>query len=170
MKCSERRQGNTTQQKDKATQHNTTRPRQLFSKKKTASSGIRTHDRALARRTLLPTELPRQLSWLDSNHIYNTKQPKHLNQSITNQTHAHVYMYMMKLVVLCPLPGDGEEDDSSDVQSQGKQEDGEYMYYDSTPVTHMTPGVKEFVERLSLKVFKRKRGVAYVRNTPTLTH
>ena len=28
---------------------------------------------------LLPTE---QLSWLGSNHIYNTKQPKHLNQSM----------------------------------------------------------------------------------------
>ena len=28
------RQGNTTQQKDKATQHNTTRPKKLFSKKK----------------------------------------------------------------------------------------------------------------------------------------
>ena len=40
MKCSERRQGNTTQQKDKATQHNTTRPRQLFSKKKTAPGVI----------------------------------------------------------------------------------------------------------------------------------
>ena len=37
---------------------------------------------------LLLTELPRQLSWLGLNHIYNTKQPKHLNQSITNQMNA----------------------------------------------------------------------------------
>ena len=73
-----------TQHNRKTKQHKTTRPRQLFFK--TASGGIRTpHDRPLARHTLLPTELPRQLSWLGSNHIYNIKQPKHLNQSITNQ-------------------------------------------------------------------------------------
>ena len=80
MKCSDRRQGNTTQQKEKATQHNTTRPRQLFSKKKTALGGIRTHDHVLARRTLLPTELAAQLAGLESHIQYKaTKatQPKH---------------------------------------------------------------------------------------------
>ena len=35
----------------------------------------------LSRLSALPTELPRQLSWLSSNHPYkyNTKQSKHLN-------------------------------------------------------------------------------------------
>ena len=47
-------------EKDKATEHNrktkqqnTTRPRQLFFKEKTASGGIQTHDRPLARRSAL---------------------------------------------------------------------------------------------------------------------
>ena len=62
MRRSERRQGNTTQQKDEATQQNSPKevifhPRQLFFKEKNASGGIRTHNRPLARRMLLPTEL-----------------------------------------------------------------------------------------------------------------
>ena len=85
MKCSKRRHNVNRKTK----QHKTTRPRQ--------SGGIRTHDCPLARHTLLPTELLRQLSWLGSNHIYNTKQPKHLNQSITNQinrlTQTYIYEY-----------------------------------------------------------------------------
>ena len=71
--------------------------------------------------------------------------------------------------VLCPLPGDGEEDDSSDVQSQGKQEYGDY--YDSTPVTHMTPGVKEFLEKAFTKsIPKTKRRHLCKEYTPALTH
>ena len=69
MRRSERRQGNTTQQKDKATQHNSPK---AVNKEKTASGGIRTHSHSLARRTLLPTELPRQLSWLGLNHMKKT--------------------------------------------------------------------------------------------------
>ena len=76
------RQHNTTERQSNTTQHNS--PKTVIFKEKTASGGIRTHDCALARRMLL---LPRQLSWLGSNHIYNTKQPKHLNQSIRNQMH-----------------------------------------------------------------------------------
>ena len=64
-----RKKGKATQHNRKTKQDNTTCPRQLFFKEKTALGGIRT--------TLLPTELPKQLSWLGSNHIYNTKQPKH---------------------------------------------------------------------------------------------
>ena len=78
-----------TQHNRKTKQHNSPKAFFYFSKKKTALGGIRTRDHLLAGCTLLPTELhvPRQLSWLGSNHIYmyNTKQPKHLNQSITNQ-------------------------------------------------------------------------------------
>ena len=68
-------------------QSNTTQLAQgsYFSKKKLAASGgSRTHDRPLSM-MLLPTELPRQLSWLGSNHIHNTKQPKHLNQSTSTK-------------------------------------------------------------------------------------
>lgn len=50
-----------------------------------------------------------------------------------------------------------EEDELDDTQSQGKRDDV-MDYYDSTPVTHLTPGVKEFMERAFTKSFpKRKR-------------
>ena len=45
-----RKKGKATQHNRKTKQHNTTRPRQYFSKKKAASGGTRTHDRLLARR------------------------------------------------------------------------------------------------------------------------
>ena len=45
-----RKKGKATQHNRKTKEHNTTRPRQYFSKKKAASGGTRTHDRLLARR------------------------------------------------------------------------------------------------------------------------
>ena len=45
-----RKKGKATQHNRKTKQHNTTRPRQYFSKKKAVSGGTRTHDRPLARR------------------------------------------------------------------------------------------------------------------------
>ena len=45
-----RKKGKATQHNRKTKQHNTTRPRQFFSKKKAASGGTQTHDRPLARR------------------------------------------------------------------------------------------------------------------------
>ena len=92
-----------TQHNRKTKQHNTTQLAQdsYFSKEKTASGGIRTHNRQLARCTLLPTELPRQLSWLGSNHMYNTKQPKHLNQSITHQINQGTAFYQPDKQVNC---------------------------------------------------------------------
>ena len=90
----------------KARQHNTTERQSnttqlthgsLFSKKKTASGGIQTHNCPLARRTLLPTELPRQAcisstnqrkaSFVDGTHcLLGTKQPislLHFQQSLS---------------------------------------------------------------------------------------
>ena len=57
-----------------------------------------------------------------------------------------------------PIPsGYIEEDKLDDTQSQGKRDDV-MDYYDSTPVTHLTPGVKEFMERAFTKsIPKRKR-------------
>ena len=76
MRCSERKT-------DNATQHNTTRPRQLFFKEKTASGGIRTHDRPLARRSSY------QLSYRGSSagwaRITYTIQSNQSTSSITNQ-------------------------------------------------------------------------------------
>ena len=40
MRCLERKKDNATQHNRKTKQHNTTRPRQLFFKEKTASGGI----------------------------------------------------------------------------------------------------------------------------------
>ena len=62
------RQGNTTQQKDKATQHNSPKT-VIFQRKKLPWVGLKPTTKA----SLLPTKLPRQLSWLGSSHIYNTK-------------------------------------------------------------------------------------------------
>ena len=47
------KKGKATQHNRKTKQHNKTRPRQLFSKKETASGRIQTHDRALARLTCM---------------------------------------------------------------------------------------------------------------------
>ena len=73
----------TTEHNRKTQQHNTTRPRQLFFKEKTASGGIRTHDRPLARRSSY------QLSYRGSSvgwaRITYTIQSNQSNSSITNQ-------------------------------------------------------------------------------------
>ena len=68
-----------TQKERKTKQHKTTQSlRQPFSKEKELHlrwdlNPCLTHSR---RDTLLPTELPRQLSWLSSNHPYKSKQSK----------------------------------------------------------------------------------------------
>ena len=78
-----RKKDKATEHNRKTKQHNTTRPRQLFFKEKTASGGIRTHDRPLARRSSY------QLSYRGSSvgwaRITYTIQSNQSNSSITNQ-------------------------------------------------------------------------------------
>ena len=64
------RKGKETQHNRKTKQHHTTCPKQLFLKEKLAASGgTETYDHPLSRqRTLLPTELPRQLAGM---YMYN---------------------------------------------------------------------------------------------------
>ena len=81
MRCLERkkeRQGNTTQQ---TKQHNTTRPRQLFFKEKTASGGIRTHDRPLARRSSYQLSCLAQLAGLESHIQYKATKATQASQT-----------------------------------------------------------------------------------------
>ena len=66
--------------KGKATQHNP--PKAVIYQRKSCLGWDLNPRPSACQVLLLPTELPPQLSWLGSNHIYNTK---HLNQSITNQ-------------------------------------------------------------------------------------
>ena len=60
-------------------QSNTAHPRQslFLEKKRAASGGTRTHDTLYSRQSALPTELPRQLSWLGPNlphvHVFNER-------------------------------------------------------------------------------------------------
>ena len=90
-------------------QHNTTQTlRQLFSKEKELhlrwdSNPCLTH----SRRDALPTELPRQLSWLNSNQQSKTKQTRTCTCVHACYMYIHVYMHVtsasLRTAVTCLL-------------------------------------------------------------------
>ena len=75
-------------------QSNTAHPRQsLF---RTASGGTRTHDTLYSRQSALPTELPRQLSWLGPNLTSHSTPDEQANHQLSMKEKAgvmHVHVY-----------------------------------------------------------------------------
>ena len=108
-------------------QSNTAHPRQsLFLEKMSCPGGTRTHDTLYSRQSALPTELPRQLSWLSpnltshstpneqANHqlsmkekagvMKTTNDTKHQTEYIHVFKHVHVHVHCTCTCILQQLP------------------------------------------------------------------
>ena len=70
-------------------QSNTAHPRQsLFLEKMSCPGGTRTHDTLYSRQSALPTELPRQLSWLGPNLTSHSTPDEQAN-------HVHIHVAVL---------------------------------------------------------------------------
>ena len=94
-------------------QSNTAHPRQsLFLEKMSCPGGTRTHDTLYSRQSALPTELPRQFSWLGPNltsHSTPDEQANHqlsmkekagvMKPPMTPNTKPSIYMFYMHMYI-----------------------------------------------------------------------
>ena len=77
-----KKQGQTNKQTNKTKQHS--------SSEKTASGGTRTHDTLYSRQSALPTELPRQLSWMGPNLTSHSTPDEQANHQLSMKEKAGV--------------------------------------------------------------------------------
>ena len=95
-------------QTNKAKQHSTPKAVTFPRKKLAASGGTRTHDTLYSRQSALPTELPRQLSWLGPNLTSHSTPDEQANYQLSMKEKAGVmtctcttYSNSACMIVLC---------------------------------------------------------------------
>ena len=108
-----KKEASKVKQTNKAKQHSTPKAVTFPRKNGAASGGTRTHDTLYSRQSALPTELPRQLSWLDPNLTSHSTPDEQANHQLsmkekagvtkppmTPNTKPSIYMYMYMYMFL----------------------------------------------------------------------